>query len=116
MTNMNVYTEASATKQTLFDETRSYRRVSTAFFLPSIIAPPLKTTLYSLLVCSTNLLSVMLISQMLNERGYERETNCSVMLKTSSRLLRAQRVHRASRKCVHANELAAAWPDPLTLI
>ena len=40
MTNMNVYTEASATKQTLFDETRSYKRVSTEFFLPSIIAPP----------------------------------------------------------------------------
>ena len=31
---------------------------------------------------------------MLNERGYERETNCSGMLKISSRLLRAQRVHR----------------------
>ena len=31
MTNMNVYTEASATQQTLFDETRTYRRVSTYF-------------------------------------------------------------------------------------
>ena len=40
MTNMNMYTEASATQQTLFDETRAYRRVSTDFFLPSIIAPP----------------------------------------------------------------------------
>ena len=39
MTNMNVYTEASATEQTLFDETRSYRRASTDFILPSIIAP-----------------------------------------------------------------------------
>ena len=37
---MNVYTEASATQQTLFDETPSYRRVSTEIFLPSIIAPP----------------------------------------------------------------------------
>ena len=37
---MNVYTEASATQQTLFDETKFYRRVSTDFFLPSIIAPP----------------------------------------------------------------------------
>ena len=40
MTNMNVYTEASATQETLFDETRAYRRVSMEFFLPSIIAPP----------------------------------------------------------------------------
>ena len=61
MTNMNVYTEASATQQTLFDETRSYKRVSTDFFLPSIIAPPWMTTLYSLLVFITNLLSVLLI-------------------------------------------------------
>ena len=29
MTNMNVYTEASATQENLFDETRTYRRVST---------------------------------------------------------------------------------------
>ena len=61
MTNMNVYTEASATQQTLFDETKNYRRVSTDFFLLSIIAPPSTTTLYSLLVCGTNLLSVLLI-------------------------------------------------------
>ena len=40
MTNMNVYTEASANQKILFDETRSYRRVSTDFYLPSIIAPP----------------------------------------------------------------------------
>ena len=40
MTNMNVYIEATATQQTLFDETRTYRRESTDFFLPSIIAPP----------------------------------------------------------------------------
>ena len=40
MTNMNVYTEASATQQTSFDETRTYRRVSADFLLPSIIAPP----------------------------------------------------------------------------
>ena len=31
---------------------------------------------------------------MVNERGYERETNCSEMLSNSSRLLRAQRVQR----------------------
>ena len=37
---MNLYTEDSATKQTLFDETGTYRRVSTDFFLPSIIDPP----------------------------------------------------------------------------
>ena len=37
---MNVYTEASATQQILFDETRTYRRVSTNFILPFIIAPP----------------------------------------------------------------------------
>ena len=53
---------------------------------------------------------------MLNERGYEREANYSGMLKNSSRLLRAQRVHRPCRICVHANELAAAWPDQPTLI
>ena len=40
MTNMNVYTEASETQQTLFDETKTYRRVSTNVFLPSIITPP----------------------------------------------------------------------------
>ena len=40
MTNMNVYTEDSATQQTLFDETRTYRRVSMEFILLSIIAPP----------------------------------------------------------------------------
>ena len=40
MTNMNVYNEASATQQTLFDEATTDRRVSTDFFLPSIIAPP----------------------------------------------------------------------------
>ena len=40
MTNIIVYTEASATQQTLFDETRTYRRVSPDYILPSIIAPP----------------------------------------------------------------------------
>ena len=40
MTNMNVYTEASATQQILLNETKTYRRVSTDFILPSIIAPP----------------------------------------------------------------------------
>ena len=40
VTNMNVYTEASATQQTLFDVTRTYRRVSTDFFSPSIIVQP----------------------------------------------------------------------------
>ena len=37
---MNVYTEALDTQQTLFDETRTYGRVSTDFYLPSIIALP----------------------------------------------------------------------------
>ena len=37
---MDVYTEVSATQQTLFGETKSYKRVSTDFFLPSIISPP----------------------------------------------------------------------------
>ena len=40
MTNMNLYTKDSATQQTLFDETRTYRRVSMDFYQPSIIAPP----------------------------------------------------------------------------
>ena len=53
---------------------------------------------------------------MLNERGYERETNCSGMYTTSSKLQRAQRVHRASRIRIHANEPATAWADPPRLI
>ena len=53
---------------------------------------------------------------MLNERGYERETNRSGILRNSSKLLRTQRVHRACRICVHAKELATAWADPPILI
>ena len=53
---------------------------------------------------------------MLNERGYERETNCSGMLRSSSKLKRAQRVHRACRIRVHSNESATAWVDPPRLI
>ena len=53
---------------------------------------------------------------MLNERGYERETNCSGMLRTSSKLQRAQRVHRACRLRIQANEPATAWADPPILI
>ena len=48
--------------------------------------------------------------------GYERETNCSGMLSTSSKLQRDQRVHRACHIRIHANELATAWADPPTLI
>ena len=40
MTNLNVYTEASATQQTLFHEIKTSRRDSTDFLLPSVIAPP----------------------------------------------------------------------------
>ena len=53
---------------------------------------------------------------MFNERGYERETNCSGMLRTSSKLQRAQRMHRARRIRIHANEPATAWADPPRLI
>ena len=53
---------------------------------------------------------------MLNEKGYERETNCSDMLRTSSKLQRAQRVHRACHTRIHANDPATAWADPLRLI
>ena len=53
---------------------------------------------------------------MLNEKGYELETNSSGMLRTYSKLLRAQHVHRECRICVHANELSAAWLDPPILI
>ena len=53
---------------------------------------------------------------MLNERVYERETNCSGMLKTSSKLQRAQRVHRPFRIRILANEPATAWADPPRLI
>ena len=53
---------------------------------------------------------------MLNERGYERETNFSGMLTNSFKLQRAQRVHRACRIRIHANEPATAWADPPRLI
>ena len=53
---------------------------------------------------------------MLNERGYERETNCSGILWTSSKLQRAQHVHRACRKRIHASEPATAWADPPRLM
>ena len=49
---------------------------------------------------------------MLNERGYERETNFSGMLRSSSKLQRAQRVHRTCRIRIHANDPATAWADP----
>ena len=53
---------------------------------------------------------------MLNERGYERETNYSGMLRSSAKLQRAQRVHRKCRIRIHANELAIVWADPPRLI
>ena len=53
---------------------------------------------------------------MLNERGYERETNWSGMLRTSSKLQRAQHVHRACRVFIHANEPATALADLPRLI
>ena len=53
---------------------------------------------------------------MLNESGYERETNCSGMLKTYSKLQRAQRVHRACPIRIHVNEPATEWADPTRLI
>ena len=53
---------------------------------------------------------------MRNERGYERETNCSGTLSTSSKLKRAQRVHPACRIRIHANESTTAWADPPRLI
>ena len=53
---------------------------------------------------------------MFNEWGYERETNCSGMLRTSSKLQRAQRVHRACRIRIHANEPATALAVPPKLI
>ena len=53
---------------------------------------------------------------MLNERGYERETNCSGMLRISSKLQRAQRMHQACRIRIHANEPVTAWPEPPRLI
>ena len=53
---------------------------------------------------------------MLNEMDYERETNCSGMLRTSSKLQLAQHVHRVCSIHIHANEPATAWPDPPRLI
>ena len=53
---------------------------------------------------------------MFNERDYKRETNCSGMLTTSSKLQRDQRVHRACRIRIQANEPAKAWADPSRLI
>ena len=46
-----------------------------------------------------------------NKRGYAHETNCCGMIRTSSKLQRAQRVHWACRICIHANEPATAWAD-----
>ena len=60
--------------------------------------------------------AALLIFTNLNERGYERETNCSGMLRTTSKLQRAQRVHRACRIRNHANEPTTAWADPPRLI
>ena len=51
-----------------------------------------------------------------NERGYDRETNCSGMLRTSSKLQRAERMLRACRIRIHAKEPATAWEDPPRLI
>ena len=53
---------------------------------------------------------------MLNERGCERESNCSGMFRTSSKLQRAQRVHVAYRIRIHANDPATAWADTPTAI
>ena len=51
---------------------------------------------------------------MLNERGCERESNCSGMFRTSSKLQRAQRVHVACRIRILANEPATAPADTPT--
>ena len=48
--------------------------------------------------------------------GYERERNCYGMLRISSKLQRSQRMHRASRIHLHANEPVTAWADPPRLI
>ena len=53
---------------------------------------------------------------MLNERGYERETNCSGMLRPSTKLERAQHVHRVCHIRIRADEPATAWADPPRLI
>ena len=55
-----------------------------------------------------------LFSQMLNERGCERDSNCSGMFRTSSKLQRAQCVHVAFRMGIHANEPSTAWADTPT--
>ena len=48
--------------------------------------------------------------------GCERESNCSGMFRTSSKLQRAQRVHVACRIRIHANEPATAWAETPTAI
>ena len=53
-------------------------------------------------------------SQTLNERGCERESNCSGMFRTSSKLQRAKRVHVACRIRIHANEPTTARADTPT--
>ena len=53
---------------------------------------------------------------MLNRRGCVRETNCSGMIRTSTKLQRAQHVHRVCCICIHANEPATAWEDTPRLI
>ena len=53
---------------------------------------------------------------MLNKKGCERESNCSGMFRTSSKLQRAQRVHVLCRIRINANEPATAWADMPTAI
>ena len=53
---------------------------------------------------------------MLNESRYERETNCSGLLRTSTKLQRAQRVHQESRISIHATEPATTWADQPRLL
>ena len=51
-----------------------------------------------------------------NRRGCVGETNCSGMIRTSSKLQRAQDVHRVCHICIHSNEPATAWADKPRLI
>ena len=45
-----------------------------------------------------------------------RETNCSGMIRTSTKLQRAQHMHWVCHICIHANERATACADTPRLI
>ena len=115
MTNVNMYTEASAAQHTWFMRLglrEYYLRTFTCLLLSFYISDHFAFVICVVLICCW----FSSFSQTLNERGCERESNCSGMFRTSSKLQRAHRVHVACRIRIHANEPATAWADTPTAI